>query len=118
MYGLSPTHLPVPNAENLIDNLDAARRARQLAGLGYPGFAHLRAERTNPAALMVQALVQQDLEVRLIEALPWISRGRCKRCRSVESEICASALIGRRDYSRTLAARPRRYALSRLDAER
>jgi transcriptional regulator with XRE-family HTH domain len=72
VYGLPPTHLPVPNAESLSDDLDAAKLARQLAGLGYPGFAHLRAERTNPAALMVQALVQQDLEVRLTEALPWV----------------------------------------------
>jgi hypothetical protein len=40
--------------------------------LGYPGFAHLRAHRTNPAALLIQALVQRDLEVRLTEALPWV----------------------------------------------
>jgi transcriptional regulator with XRE-family HTH domain len=72
VYGLPPTHLPVPNAESLSNDLDAAKLARQLSGLGYPGFAHLRAERTNPAALMVQALVQPDLEVRLTEALPWV----------------------------------------------
>jgi hypothetical protein len=46
--------------------------ARQLSGLGYPNFAHLRAEKTNPAALVLQALVQRDLEVRLTEALPWV----------------------------------------------
>ena len=72
VYGLPPIHLPVPNAESLSDDLDAAKLARQLAGLGYPGFAHLRAERTNPAGLVVQALVQRDLEVRLTEALPWV----------------------------------------------
>jgi transcriptional regulator with XRE-family HTH domain len=71
-YALSPTLLPVPNADYLIDDLDPAKLARQLAGLGYPGFAYLRAHRTNPAALLVQALVQRDLEVRLTEALPWV----------------------------------------------
>lgn len=72
VYGLPLTHLPVPNVESLNDDFNATKLARQLAGLGYPGFAHLRAERTNPAALMVLALVQQDLEVRLTEALPWV----------------------------------------------
>lgn len=72
VYGLSPTHLPVPKAVSLSDASDSAKLARQLAGLGYPGFAHLRTERTNPAVLMLQALVQPDLEVRLTEALPWV----------------------------------------------
>jgi transcriptional regulator with XRE-family HTH domain len=72
VYDLSPTHLPVPKAFSLSELFDSAKLARQLAGLGYPGFAHLRAERTNPAALMLQALVQPDLEVRLTEALPWV----------------------------------------------
>jgi hypothetical protein len=49
-----------------------SRLARQLSGLGYPNFAHLRAEKANPAVLILQALIQRDLEVRLIEALPWV----------------------------------------------
>lgn len=72
VYGLSPTNLPVPKAVSMNDALDCPKFARQLAGLGYPGFAHLRAERTNPAVLILHALVQRDLEVRLIEALPWV----------------------------------------------
>jgi hypothetical protein len=56
----------------LTDNLDPASLARQLAGLGYPGFAHLRGLRMNPAVLLIKALVQGDLEVRLTEALPWV----------------------------------------------
>ena len=71
-YGLSSSHLPIPTADSLTDDLNPARIARQLAGLGYPGFAHLRVDRTNPAALLIQALVQRDLEVRLTEALPWV----------------------------------------------
>jgi hypothetical protein len=46
--------------------------ARQLAGLGYPGFAHLRGRKVNPAAVLFEALVQEDLKVRLTKALPWV----------------------------------------------
>jgi hypothetical protein len=51
---------------------NAGALARQLAGLGYPGFAHLRHAKANPAAILLEALVQEDLEVRLAEALPWV----------------------------------------------
>ena len=72
VYGLPSTHLPIPKEVSVSEAMDPAKVSRQLAGLGYPGFAHLRAERTNPAVLMLQALVQPDLEVRLTEALPWV----------------------------------------------
>ena len=71
VYALSPTGLPVPETTSG-EGPDASRLARQLSGLGYPSFAHLRAEQTNPAALVLQSLVQRDLEVRLTEALPWV----------------------------------------------
>ena len=72
VYGLPPTALPVPETATSGEVADASRLARQLSGLGYPNFAHLRAEQTNPAALVLQSLVQRDLEVRLTEALPWV----------------------------------------------
>jgi transcriptional regulator with XRE-family HTH domain len=72
VYGLPPTGLPVPDPTTSDHVSNAARLARQLSGLGYPNFAHLRAEKTNPAALVLQALIQRDLEVRLTEALPWV----------------------------------------------
>jgi transcriptional regulator with XRE-family HTH domain len=72
LYRLSPTALPLPDATPDADEADAAKLARQLSGLGYPGFAHLRAERTNPAILVLRSLVHDDLEVRLTEALPWV----------------------------------------------
>jgi len=72
VYRLSPAALPLPDAVSDAEESDAARLARQLSGLGYPGFAHLRAERTNPAALVLRSLVHDDLEVRLTEALPWV----------------------------------------------
>jgi transcriptional regulator with XRE-family HTH domain len=71
VYGLPPTGLPVETATS--DKvLGASRLARQLSGLGYPSFTHLRAEQTNPAVLVLQSIVQRDLEVRLTEALPWV----------------------------------------------
>lgn len=51
---------------------DAELFARHLAGLGYPGFSHLRGREANPAAVLLEALIQEDLDVRLAEALPWI----------------------------------------------
>jgi transcriptional regulator with XRE-family HTH domain len=72
VYGLPPTCLPVHETTTSGKDLDASRLARQLSGLGYPSFAHLRAEQTNPADLVLQSLVQRDLEVRLTEALPWV----------------------------------------------
>jgi transcriptional regulator with XRE-family HTH domain len=72
LYRLSPAALPLPDATSDTEESDAARLARQLSGLGYPGFAHLRGERINPAVLVLQSLVHDDLEVRLTEALPWV----------------------------------------------
>jgi len=70
LYGLPATALPLP--ESAPESADPQRLARQLAGLGYPGFAHLRSLKTNPAAVVLGSLVQSDLEVRLTEALPWV----------------------------------------------
>jgi transcriptional regulator with XRE-family HTH domain len=72
VYGLPPTGLPLHETATSDEVLDASRLARQLSGLGYPSFVHLRAEQTNPAALVLQSVVQRDLEVRLTEALPWV----------------------------------------------
>jgi transcriptional regulator with XRE-family HTH domain len=72
VYGLSPVALPLPEESSDLSDVDASRLARQLSGLGYPGFEYLRGERVNPALLVFQSLVHDDLEVRLTEALPWV----------------------------------------------
>lgn len=72
LYGLPPTALPVPASSATDASLDPNKLARQLAGLGYPGLSHLRAMRANPAVVLVTALAQEDLDVRLAEALPWV----------------------------------------------
>jgi hypothetical protein len=47
--------------------------ASNLAGLGYPGFSHLKHDRKNtPAEVVLYALKASDLEPRVTEALPWV----------------------------------------------
>jgi DNA-binding XRE family transcriptional regulator len=72
LFGLSPAALPLPPASNLAVKVDPDFMARQLSGLGYPGYAHLRPVKANPAAVVLQALLQDDLGVRLSDALPWV----------------------------------------------
>lgn len=72
LFDLSPAALPLPQASNLSAKIDPDLMARQLSGLGYPGYAHLRPLKANPAAVVLQALLQDDLGVRLSEALPWV----------------------------------------------
>jgi transcriptional regulator with XRE-family HTH domain len=46
---------------------------RKLASLGYPGFEHVRSKAvSNPAEVMLNAVVMPDLDTRLTEALPWV----------------------------------------------
>lgn len=45
----------------------------ELAGLGYPGFAHMRGRRrNNPAEVLLDALNESDLDSRVVEGLPWL----------------------------------------------
>jgi len=72
LYRLPATTLPLPETLAEHTEPDDALLARQLSGLGYPGFAHLRARKANPAAVVLAALLRADLETRLAEALPWV----------------------------------------------
>lgn len=72
LYRLPATALPMPEPPSEGDLADAAQLARQLSGLGYPEFSHLRSRKANPAAVVLEALLQKDLETRLAEALPWV----------------------------------------------
>jgi len=74
LYGLTPTVVP-RSRPDLPTRVDAATLARDAAGLGYPGFAHLRSPRwtpKNPGEVLLAALAQDELEPRLVEALPWL----------------------------------------------
>lgn len=74
VYDLAPTTVPRSQRE-LPARLDAATLARDLAGLEYPGLAYLRPPHwtpKNPGEVLLGALAQDDLEPRLVEALPWL----------------------------------------------
>jgi transcriptional regulator with XRE-family HTH domain len=67
--GFAPDPLELPWRE------DKPEYARELANLGYPGFAHLRTDTAhfNPAQVLVLALAEPVLERRVAEALPWVA---------------------------------------------
>lgn len=71
LYNLPPTALPVEEYKMhdvLPDDLE-----REFAGLGYPGFAHVHStDQSNPAIVVLSAVTKNDLDTRLVEALPWV----------------------------------------------
>lgn len=71
VYGLGPTALPFDVAQ--AGKGSSASVAGALARLGYPGFGHVRKGRkANPAVVLLTAIAASDLEVRVVEALPWL----------------------------------------------
>lgn len=56
-----------------VEGSNSQRLAEGLSGLGYPGFSYLHApERRDPTDVLLAALIEQNLETRLAEALPWL----------------------------------------------
>ena len=71
LYHLGPTALPLES--DSIDSWHSSSLAGALASLGYPGFRQLRgAHRKNPAVVLLAAIAASEVEVRVIEALPWL----------------------------------------------
>src|SRR5256886_6689207 len=75
VYDLAPIALP-PSELNVASNQTASETlASDLAALGYPGLAYLRPRNwkpKNPGEVLLSALSREDLESRLVEALPWL----------------------------------------------
>lgn len=74
-YDLPPTALPHEELNMPPARAASEALARDLAALGYPGFGHLRPRHwkpKNPGQVLLTALAQEDLESRLVEALPWL----------------------------------------------
>lgn len=71
VYALPPTSLPVPADPGA--HIGAETLVRQLAGLGYPGYAHVRSRaRANPASVVLGAVSQDEVDARVTQALPWV----------------------------------------------
>ncbi len=75
VYRLPATVLPPSGPLSSQMRVGAETLAKDLAALGYPGFAYLRPRSwrlKNPAEVLMTALAQDELEARLVEALPWL----------------------------------------------
>jgi transcriptional regulator with XRE-family HTH domain len=74
VYNLSFTVLPLDEKFEPQEHMDAQRLTNHFSALGYPGFEYLRPRvlRKNPGEVLLAALAQDDLEARLVEALPWL----------------------------------------------
>lgn len=73
VYSLSPAALPLPEGEWQPPASGGREIASELTRLGYPGLrGGRRVQAKNPAAVLLAALSQPDLERRLIQALPWL----------------------------------------------
>ena len=71
LYHLGPTILPLRVDD--LESWDSAYLVKALANLGYPGFRHLLGgPRDNPAVVLLAALSRHDVEVRVVEGLPWL----------------------------------------------
>jgi transcriptional regulator with XRE-family HTH domain len=72
VFHLPPTALPVEG--DLYSTLDESAFKAELGALRYPGFSYLRGKsHYNPARLLFLALDQDDLDRRVVEALPWLA---------------------------------------------
>jgi hypothetical protein len=74
VYGLSPASLPTPELVELCASIPSEVLAKEVAALGYPGFAYLKSgvREKNPGEVLIEALVQESVEARVVEALPWL----------------------------------------------
>jgi len=73
MLHASPTAIPL-REEGVGAPSDSDKLRSELAGLGYPGFAHVRGRvRRNPAEVLLNALNKSDLDTRVVEGLPWLA---------------------------------------------
>jgi transcriptional regulator with XRE-family HTH domain len=67
---LSPSTLPLGSVKHALVSRGAAS---SLGRVGYPGFAYLRGGHAlNPAELLVRTLRAENLDARVVEALPWV----------------------------------------------
>jgi transcriptional regulator with XRE-family HTH domain len=72
-YGLSAAKLPMKAGSHNVQANDDDALASDLAALGYRGLSYLKSRRKrNPAEVMLSALRADNLDSRLVEALPWV----------------------------------------------
>jgi hypothetical protein len=69
VLGMSPTVLPVRDGKSLKSD----QAAGALGALGYEPFGYLpRKRRVNPAEVLLAVLRADDVDARVVQALPWL----------------------------------------------
>jgi transcriptional regulator with XRE-family HTH domain len=73
VFGFSPVTLPIVQNLDEVVPIKNDELAKDLGTLGYPKFAFLKSNlKKNPLEVLFLALKTDDLESRLVEALPWL----------------------------------------------
>jgi transcriptional regulator with XRE-family HTH domain len=73
VFKLPPTALPVKSLRTTPRTKIEGLLVSQLAGLNYPKFSHLKKTgNVNPTGVLISALQEDDLDSRIVEALPWL----------------------------------------------
>ncbi|HEY0461126.1 MAG TPA: helix-turn-helix transcriptional regulator [Pyrinomonadaceae bacterium] len=75
LYKLPPTALPIESLPEELSTPQEDNLASQIAALGYPKLAYVKGKsaKKNPAEVLLTALSAEDLDSRLVEALPWLA---------------------------------------------
>ena len=73
LFKMPPTALPLEKELKNVRPATNEKFVKQLAAYRYPGYSHVKAsELKNPVEVLVSALGADNLEARLVEALPWL----------------------------------------------
>lgn len=73
LFNLSPAALPLKMELNNLRPATNENLVKELAALRYPGYTHVKSARPkNPVQVLLAALSANNLEGRLVEALPWL----------------------------------------------
>ena len=73
LFKMLPTALPLEKELKNVRPATNEKFVKQLAAYKYPGYTHVKAsELKNPVEVLISALGAENLEARLVEALPWI----------------------------------------------
>jgi transcriptional regulator with XRE-family HTH domain len=73
VFGFPPTALPIERNFDESVSIKNDEIAKDLGTLGYPKFAFLKSRRKkNPLEVLLLALKTENLESRMVEALPWL----------------------------------------------
>ncbi len=73
LFHLSPTALPVKASLKSLRPATNEKLVKELAAFDYLGYSHVKASTPrNPVDVLAAALCADNLEGRLVEALPWV----------------------------------------------